>query len=44
MWVTYRYALQDYGLTHEQIIQLASIVVHAPNGIKWKVYKLEVTE
>ena len=38
MWVTYRYAVQVCNLTHSEIVQLDTILVHAPNGICWQAY------
>ena len=41
MWVTYRYAAIVLQMRTKEILQLESIVVHAPNGISWGAYKVQ---
>ena len=40
MWVTYNYAKVKLGMKHTEICALETITIHAPNGIRWKAFKI----
>ena len=40
IWVTYNYARVNLGMKHTEICALETITIHAPNGIKWKAFRV----
>ena len=42
MWVTYRYAVVELGLSHNTVCHLPSVTVYAPNGVKWTAFQVDL--